>query len=169
MLRLFIGNPVSYIQTAFVINTTCRIPHGDHPDAGFGQKACVYGPHITKSLNPRRSILPLNSQMIHGLNSYMYASPACRLLSPERTSYTNRFSCYNTRDWISPLVAVCIHHPRHDLLICPDIRGRYVMVRTDQGKYLGSIASRKALKFFSRHIFLIAPYTALGATVGQSD
>src|SRR4030067_3662815 len=103
--------------------------------------------------------------MFHGLNRYIYYPPACRLFSPERAADTYRISCYNTRNSISPLVAVRIHHPCHDMLIGSNIRGRYIMVPANQGEYLGSIASCEALQLPLRHILWTASYTPLCTTV----
>ncbi len=68
-----------------------------------------------------------------------------RFLTAQAPSDRERFAGDYAGNGIADLLTVGVHHPRHDLRIGSYVRGRYILVRTDQGENLCGVSSCQPL------------------------
>src|SRR3990170_4039505 len=105
------------------------------------------------------------TRIVHG-NS---RSASLVILSPQRAADADRLAGDHPGNCVPPLLAISVHHPRHHLIVGPDVRGRNIMIRPYEREYLCCITPCKALQLSPRHILGITPHTALGTPVRKAD
>ena len=94
-------------------------------------------------------------------------TPPRGFFSANSSAQLQGLSCHDTRYTVTVQHAVGIHNPTHDNWIGSYIRCRYILLRTNDGSYRGSIAAGKSAKLMNTQSGRVHLDTAFSSAKGN--
>ena len=119
------------------------------------------GADIAEALHNHATALARHAEFLDSLVADNHNSAAGGFAASARSADVDGLAGNARRHRLPHVHGVGIHHPRHDLFVGIDVRGRNIFFWSDEFNQFGSIAPRHALDFAHRHLVGIANYAAL--------
>src|SRR6266566_1967128 len=168
-MLLLPGDHPADVETGGIVDATGRVGHGDDGRALLGDELRGDRAGVAEALDRDPRLRQLDPEMAGCLDDAIDGATGGRLVATLRPAEADRLAGHDARDRVADVHRVGVHHPRHDLGVRVDVRGRDVLLGANEDLDLGEEATGQGLELLLAELLRIDDDATLAAAVRDPD